>query len=211
MRRFLILLLSILLLAAMLACGLPEIQQMISAITPAPSALIPSDPPAQASLWDCPGNVLLNGGFEQAGEGWTYNGTEHGQEILTLPLTQGAQTVHGGESAALLGGFENASDNLSQTFIVPPNGQLSLWWIYNSPDPIKERDTLLGRIILPDSEDGLPVFYAGGDALQEIWQQTIVDLSDYAGQRLTLEFSTYNDNYYASWLALDDICIEAAP
>ena len=67
---------------------------------------------------------------------------------------------------------------------------------------------MAGRLVLPNNEDGLPIFYAGGDAPQGSWQQTILNLGEYAGQRVTLEFSTSNDNYYASWMAIDDICVQ---
>lgn len=211
MRRVFLILLSLLLLAALLACGLPELQQLLIGT---PSAAVPTTP-SEASpgshTEDCLENALVNGSFEEGAAGWTYSGTEHGRAIPDLPLTQSSQNVHSGENAALLGGFETASDNLSQTFIVPAGGQLSLWWMYHSPDPIQDRDTLLGRLVLPGNEDGLPLFYAGGDIPQDTWQQTLLDLSTYAGQRLTLEFSTYNDNYYASWLVIDDICIQATP
>ena len=119
--------------------------------------------------------------------------------------------MHGGETAASLGGYETASDSLTQSFVVPENGQLSLWWIYRSPDPIKDRDYMAGRLVLPNNEDGLPIFYAGGEAPQGSWQQTILNLGEYAGQRVTLEFSTSNDNYYASWMAIDDICVQTMP
>jgi hypothetical protein len=211
MRRFIISLSCILLLAATLACNLPDVSQLIAAISPSPSDTPPTETPAVPDEPNCPGNALVNGGFEQGDVGWIYSGTEHGQAIPALEFLQGTGNVHGGDLAAKLGGYETSSDNLSQTFVVPENSQLSLWWIYRSPDPIKDRDYLGARLILPNNEDGLPVFFAGGDAPQETWQQTMLDLSDYAGQRLTLEFSTFNDNYYAGWIAVDDICVQPVP
>jgi hypothetical protein len=208
MRRWLILLFSILLLAAVLACGLPELKTLIASITPVTPA---TETPTPPDAMNCPGNMVVNGGFEQGDQSWSYAGNEHGQAIPALPLLQGAENVHGGETAASLGGYETASDSLTQSFVVPENGQISLWWFYRSPDPIKDRDYMAGRLVLPNNEDGLPIFYAGGDAPQGTWQQTIVNLADYAGQRVTLEFSTSNDNYYAGWMAIDDICVQTMP
>lgn len=140
-----------------------------------------------------------------------YEGQEHGRPIAALPLARVKEQVHSGKQAALLGGYETASDQLSQSFIVPANGLLSLWWMYHSPDPIPERDMLAARLVLPNNEDGLPLFFAAADIVQDHWQAVEMDLSAYAGQRLTLEISTYNDNYYFSWLAVDDICLTSRP
>lgn len=200
-----------LVLLAVLACALPELQQFITPQTPLTSTAPPTETPPSAEIPDCPGNILVNGGFEAGARGWDYTGSEHGQAIPSLPLADRPEQVHSSKLAAHLGGYETASDRLSQTFIVPPRGQLSLWWMYHSPDPIKDRDYMAGRIVLPNNEDGLPVFYAGGDAPQDTWQQAVVDLTEYAGQRVTLEFATSNDNYYASWMVVDDICVQPAP
>lgn len=200
-----------LVLLAVLACALPELQQFITPQTPLTSTAPPTETPPSAEIPGCPGNILVNGGFEAGARGWDYTGSEHGQAIPSLPLVDRPEQVHSGKLAAHLGGYETASDRLSQTFIVPPRGQLSLWWMYHSPDPIKDRDYMAGRIVLPNNEDGLPVFYAGGDAPQDTWQQAVVDLTEYAGQRVTLEFGTSNDNYYASWMVVDDICVQPAP
>jgi hypothetical protein len=207
MRRFFVLLIASIILAVLLIIAWPFLGHFLSSQSPTVTVTIPPEPADEA----CPGNVLINGSFEQGGEGWLFSGSEHGQAIPALRFLDENAGAYRGKYSAMLGGFETASDNLSQSFLVPERGVLSLWWYYRSPDPIKDRDTMLGRLVLPTGEDALPVFYAGGDVPQETWQQTSLDLADYAGQRLTLEFSTYNDNYYAGWLAIDEICLQSKP
>lgn len=211
MRRLLLTLLALLLLPALAACGMLEIATPEGERLPGSPGPAPGESTSTPAGSDCPGNLLTNGGFELGEEGWIYEGQEHGRPIPALPLARVKEQVHSGKQAALLGGYETASDQLSQSFIVPANGLLSLWWMYHSPDPIPERDMLAARLVLPNNEDGLPLFFAAADIVQDHWQAVEMDLSAYAGQRLTLEISTYNDNYYFSWLAVDDICLTSRP
>jgi hypothetical protein len=159
---------------------------------------------------DCPENVLINGDFEQSHTGWyTYTtGSGWKQHDLIGSSAEGFYPYKG-DYAARLGGYEGVWDAITQTVVIPIQGQLTYWWKGRTYETLPHHDTF--DVVLLNQDGILVALLAHHDDqdVQETWQQDIVDVSAYAGQSLTLRFSSYNDNYYFSVFHLDEICLSS--
>ena len=158
----------------------------------------------------CPGNVLINGDFEQGHTGWyTYTtGLEWKQHDLIGSDAEGFYPYEG-HYAARLGGYEGVWDTITQTVVIPVQGQLTYWWKGRTYETLPHHDTF--GVALLNQDGTLVAWLAHHDDqdVQGIWQQDVVDVSAYAGQSLTLRFSSYNDNYYFTVFHLDEICLSS--
>lgn len=145
----------------------------------------------------CPGNMVLNGGFESGNTDWyTYTtGTGPKAHALIGSVTEGFRP-YAGQYAARLGGYEGVWDVLTQTVTIPPYGQLSFWWWMGSYETLPHHDWFGVSLYSPEGTLLLSLASHDDQAIQQQWQQDVVDVSVYAGQTLTLRFEAYNDNYY---------------
>ncbi|HOU15987.1 MAG TPA: hypothetical protein PKZ84_23025 [Anaerolineae bacterium] len=156
----------------------------------------------------CVGNVVQNGGFELGDVGWYTSTTGIGPKAHPLigAVADGFRP-HTGQYAARLGGYEGVWDVLTQTVTIPANGQLSFWWWMGTYETLPHHDGFLAQLISPEGSLLLTLASHDDQAVQQQWQQDVIDVSAYAGQILTLVFESYNDNYYFTWFDLDEICL----
>jgi hypothetical protein len=173
-----------------------------------PAAFLPMVQRQHAS---CPGNAVTNGDFELGSTGWyTYtDGWGYKKHRLIGSLAQGF-LVHTGQYGAFLGGDEGTWDVITQVITIPAQAQISYWWQLGSYETLPHHDffrldllaldgTVVATLALHDDQD------ESGE-----WQQDLVDVSAYAGGPWILRLHMYNDNYYFSWIHLDDFCLRAA-
>jgi len=159
----------------------------------------------------CPGNVLINGSFEQGHTGWyTYTtGSGWKQHDLIGSDTEGFDP-YSGHYAAKLGGYEGVWDVITQTVVIPVHGELTYWWKGKTYETLPHHDTF--DVALLDRDGALVASLAHHDDqdVPDTWRPDVLDVSAYAGQTLTLRFSSYNDNYYFTVFHLDTICLSSA-
>jgi len=170
-------------------------------------------------LRDYPLSSIANGGFE-AGDlrGWEQGGT------LDRRVVTGTDGIHSGGYALLLGRPEADPCDppvgqawVEQQFLVSASGSpvLSLWhrmFTYdrntNLDDGIDHLDVLLNgqRVVRVANRSGpvrcTPPAYDLG------WQEVTYDLSQYAGQQVTLRIVLANtDRWYNTWAFVDDVAV----
>ncbi len=130
---------------------------------------------------------LLNGGFE-TGEGWTLNALAVYDPSLAR---SGARSIRLGIPPGEPGRYVYSS--VSQAFVVPDGPAVSLsLWVYLRAEG--DRDDLFyvslydgsGQYRLLDS-------WRPGDLPEGVWAERKVDLTPYAGQRVTLYIGVKND------------------
>jgi hypothetical protein len=158
----------------------------------------------------CPGNVLINGDFEQGHTGWYTYTTGSGWKQHDL-IGSDAEGFHPyrGHYAARLGGYEGVWDAITQTVVIPVQGQLTYWWKGRTYETLPHHDTFEVALLNQDGTLVASLAYHDDQDVQDTWQQDVVDVSAYAGQSLTLRFSSYNDNYYFTVFHLDEICLSS--
>ncbi len=149
---------------------------------------------------------LANGDFEAGASAWTAASTK-GRTLIRTAFV-GAVTAHSGQYAAWLGGAYSEQSTLSQTNVLVPAGTpyLAYWrWIasydYCGYDHgyVKVNGTAVETFNLCDSAG------TGG------WVKRTLNVSAYAGQRVTLAFQATTDGSLNSNLFIDDIGFQAAP
>jgi hypothetical protein len=168
-----------------------------------PQAYLPA-----VSRFICPGDVLVNGNFEQGAVGWhQYTTGENWKDHELIGSVSEGYNPYDGVYGAALGGYEGVWDVLTQTVTIPAGGQLSYWWQMGTTETEIFPDDFGVDLLTLDGERIAALAGHGIQGPQGIWQQDVVDVSAYAGQMLVLRLHAYNDNYYASWFDLDLVCL----
>lgn len=152
-------------------------------------------------------NVIANGDMESS-TGW-------------IAQTQGSYSLfsdyqaHSGTQSAYLAGVNNAQDSLRRTVALPAASQLTLnfWWLVNSEESSGGWDGL--TVVLADAS-GNPLralFTVSDRDAGLVWQQASVDVSQYAGQSVQLQFNARTDSTLATDFFVDDVALTtcAAP
>ena len=186
---------------AVVAGGTPG--KVTSAGTGSPNVLLysllgstlPPLPPAPATL--------TNGGFESGpGVGWAESSSGGYALVSTsLPRT--------GSYGAYEGGYNNAVETLSQTVTVPTSGTLSYWWrLASSEGTTTAYDTLTVTLANPSTGATVATLATYSNRnVRNTWTQASQGLSAYAGQTLSLRFTTRTDSAVASSFYLDDVSL----
>jgi hypothetical protein len=158
----------------------------------------------------CSRNVIKNGGFEQGGDGWHQYTTGTGWKDHEL-IGSEAEGFHPyeGDYAAKLGGYEGVWDVLTQTVTMPAGGRLSFWWQMHTYETEIFHDSLSVDLLTLDGDLVSTLTHHNVQGPEGIWQQDVVDISDYAGKTLVLRLHAYNDNYYFSWFDIDQVCLSS--
>lgn len=166
--------------------------------------------PFVAKSGACPGNMVLNGGFEFGETDWytSTTGTDWKAHVLIGSVMEGFHP-YTGQYAARLGGYEGVWNVLTQTVTIPPQGQLSFWWWMGSYETLQHHDWFGVSLYSPEGTLLLSLVSHDDQSVQQQWQQDVMDVSAYAGQTLTLHFEAYNDNYYFTWFDLDEVCLHS--
>jgi hypothetical protein len=158
----------------------------------------------------CLANVLTNGDFEQGHTGWyTYTNASWmwwKQHDLIGSDAQGFEPYQG-HYAARLGGYEGVWDSITQTVVIPVQGSLTYWWKGWTYDTRPKPDTFDVALLNQNGTQIALLAHHDDQNMQTIWKQDVIDVAAYAGQALTLRFSSHNNNYNSAWFNLDTICL----
>ena len=154
----------------------------------------------------CEQEHLVNGNFEQDDFGWQLYSNGWGWKIHDLIGSKDdGFSPFNGDYAARLGGFEGVQDYIEQIVVIPETGQLTYWWKMGTSEPLPHTDGL-GVFLLEIDHTRVALLESHDDQdVEGVWQQDVIDLTEFAGRRLILRFSVYNDNYYATGFDLDEI------
>jgi hypothetical protein len=157
-----------------------------------------------------PGNVLRNGDFEQGHTGWYTHTTGSGWKQHDLIGSDAAGfSPYKGHYAARLGGYEGVWDAITQTVVIPAQGQLTYWWKGRTYETLPHHDTFDVALLNQDGTLVAGLAHHDDQDVQDTWTQDAVDVSAYAGKSLIVRFSSYNDHYYFTVFHLDEICLSS--
>jgi len=157
---------------------------------------------------------ILNGDFEQGGSGdWFESSTFFGEQLSAIIVSAAdvpSLTQEGNdEYLAWLGGLKDEISRLQQQVILPDVSPLYLNYRY----AIESDETSCSQDITRVLVDGITV-YEHGLCYQNAtsgWYENTIDLSNYAGQSVPLEFWSSTDSVNLSSFYLDEIELVLPP
>jgi len=156
----------------------------------------------------CPGNAIINGGFEAGNTSWYTATTGAMWKVHSLIGTRAEGfEPYQGDYGARLGGYEGVWDVLTQTVTLPANGQLSYQWKVSNNESLPHTDWLAVRLLTSSGTMVTTLVSHDDQDTQNVWKQDVLDVSAYGGQSLTLLFESYNDNYYFTTFYLNNVCL----
>ncbi|GEM_PF-887528 len=144
-------------------------------------------------------DLLINGDFEAG----------------TLPPwgSDGAVWLGAGRGSAYgawLGGADNAGGELWQVVTIPAGAnpvRLEFWWLAESE--VEQPDDALEVLVQYGDEQADHLLTLRAVAPLGQWQQAAVDLTDYAGQTVSVTFFVHTDGEVPSTFRLDDVILWA--
>lgn len=148
-------------------------------------------------------NLVADSGLE-SGAGWSTQ-TNGGYAIVSN------YEAHSGVKAAYLAGADNAQDQLSTTLNLPSEQEvlLSFWWMVESEEESGDYDGL--SVIVADAA-GNPLktllTLGNGDA-QDFWQWSRLDMTEFGGQTVQLQFVAQADSTLPTDFLVDDVEVNA--
>ncbi|MBB5933084.1 M28 family peptidase [Streptomyces zagrosensis] len=147
----------------------------------------------------CDEQLIVNGGFESGSTPWTGSTGAIGAHA--------GQSAHSGSRFAWLGGYGNATnDTISQSVTVPTgctNATLNYWLHVDTDETentaydtftVKANGTTVATLDNTDAASG--------------YQERSVDLSSYAGQKVTLTFASTEDTNLQTSFVVDDVTVK---
>lgn len=155
--------------------------------------------PIEATAAPCH-SLLTNGSLEE-----TTNWQVKNNDGLSL---FSHQVVRTGNQGAYLGGRHNATDRLSTTLVLPTGDStltLRFWWQLQSQETTTGNDQLLVLVSNQQANTHAELFALHGRDMTDQWQSVSIDLSDFAGQTLDLQFLSLTDAAQITDFFIDDI------
>jgi bacillopeptidase F (M6 metalloprotease family) len=149
-------------------------------------------------------NLITNGSIEESGDGWIT------QSNGSYSLFSNYQ-AYTGKQSAYLGGVDSAQDQIRQTLALPANQKLTLtfWWLVNTTEMSAGWD---GMTVQVADANGVPlrVLFAVSDRSAGLsWKQAALDLSDFGGQTIQLQFNARTDASLATDFFIDEVAVMA--
>ena len=145
--------------------------------------------------------LIVNGGFEGGLIPWTTN-------VRDLVMKDDSHAHSGNSSASFNGWGYRSTYNLDQTVTVPANSTatLSYWLKVRSDEPFPyARDTF--KVLVSDGTNWTVVKTHSNVEKDRGYQQQQVDLSKFAGKKITVRFLGEEDSYYSTIFNLDDVAL----
>lgn len=148
---------------------------------------------------------ITNGGFEQGRVKWV----EQSSQVLVYKNPRDARS---GSWYAWLGGINNASDTLSQTFVVPSNStavNASFWYKILTEETTGAFDTMKVEIWNSAGTSRLASLrtFSNSDATSAWKQSPAFDLSAFKGQTIRLVLTAATDPTKPTSFYLDDFAL----
>lgn len=147
----------------------------------------------------CP-NLVTDGSFE-SGRGWTIESNGNYSVFSDVQ-------AHTGGQSAYLAGMDNADDLLSTTVDLPTDAAsltFSFWWKVNSEDMRDPSDELKVQVADRNGKALETVFTVGSNRASKRWRQSGVDLSQFAGKTIQLQFAAETDSANITDFFVDDV------
>ncbi|MCC6455447.1 MAG: lamin tail domain-containing protein [Caldilineaceae bacterium] len=153
-------------------------------------------------------NILVNGDFESA-YGWEFGGSPIPGKYTSIPVHSGIRAVQLGITPESGYAPVYTYSSVRQAVSIPRGATVQLrWWHYHKTelpvlDSTNNTQDRQEVILLKPNGDTLRV-------LQRVrrndgnWQQTVLDLTEYAGQSFVLYFNVINYGAGRTWTFIDD-------
>jgi hypothetical protein len=143
---------------------------------------------------------IANGDFEAGNDGsWTV----YSKLVRSLILHADFTTIkpHSGDYLAWLGGEDGETARLTQSVTIPPSHPyIHFWYIIDSSDTC---DNDYARVKINGGT--FTVLDLCSPRNTDGWASTVLNLSVYAGETVTLQFEVTTDTSYVSNFYLDDV------
>ncbi len=181
-------------------------------------------------------NILVNPGFESSTrmEGWQAYRTEGPDPYCTVPefcpipdtgsdylLTQ-LERHSGSFSAELFPCIYEyqCTSVVQQEFTVPPNGQLTYWWMFSFA--YTDIEPMSVSLLTPSGSEITMLrtwtfqsiierYWDGANPIGHVWWPDTIDLSAYAGQTVVLRFQGYATSQSNTVWYIDDVAVRQRP
>ena len=157
--------------------------------------------PVAAQSDDCT-NLVADSGLE-SGTGWTMK--TKGQYAMLSNIQ-----AHGGVKSAYLAGANQATDLLSTKVVLPSGGQsatLDFWWKVNSEDGNDTSDQLTVQVLNGPGKIQTVLLVLGSEHASNDWQQSALDISEFVGQSIQLQFVAKTNEALVTDFFIDDVAL----
>ncbi len=116
---------------------------------------------------------------------------------------------HAGAWGVYLGGYNNATESISQQITVPTNGTLTYWWYMTTTESGSTVwDRLRVRVLGPTGTVlATPRTWSNASGAG-VWRQDTISLAAYAGQAVKVDFNATTDGSLASSFFVDDVSVK---
>lgn len=171
------------------------------------SAAAQSTGPGEINADGCR-ELLVDGGFEQNGQGWTQVANPSGRSLIS-------DFYHkSGTRNADMSGLNNTQDRLSQALTLPTDVNqivLAYWWAYQTeePDLSTPWDKITVQLYRPNGTLLATLASADYTGLTDwVWYSARSDLTQYVGQTVVLRFTTETDASRPTRFFVDDVSVK---
>ena len=154
-----------------------------------------------------PGPVIVNGGFEAGHVGWD-EFSAHGYYII-LPEGNLPIAPHNGSWATWFGGEYDEVSIIEQVITIPNDRYILNYWLWIASADICNVEYDIAGVLVAD--EAVDAFLLCEENNTNGWIPRSVNLSDYAGQRVTLTFAAFTDSVLNSNLFIDDVSMNLQP
>lgn len=180
-------------------------------VPPKPTHHPPQPPQPPAS---CP-NVLVNGDFE-SDYGWEFGKDPVPGKYTSFPVHSGGRAVQLGITPESGRTPVYSYSSIRQQVSVPPNATVQLRWWHHHRTELPELNSTNNT---QDRQEVI-LLHPNGDTLRVLqrvrrndagWQQSVLDLTEYAGQTFVLYFNVINYGSGRTWTFIDDVELIVCP
>jgi hypothetical protein len=157
--------------------------------------------PVAAQSDDCT-NLIADSGLE-SGAGWSMK--TKGQYAMLSNIQ-----AHDGMKSAYLAGVNQATDLLSTKVVLPSAGQsaiLDFWWKVNSEDRSDTSDQLTVQVLSSTGKIQTVLLVLGSEHASNEWQQSALDISEFVGQSIQLQFAAKTNAALVTDFFIDDVAL----
>jgi len=147
-------------------------------------------------------NLVADSGLE-SGTGWTMK--TKGQYAMLSNIQ-----AHSGVKSAYLAGANQATDLLSTKVVLPSGGQsatLDFWWKVNSEDGNDTSDQLTVQVLNGPGKIQTVLLVLGSEHASNDWQQSALDISEFVGQSIQLQFVAKTNEALVTDFFIDDVAL----
>lgn len=146
---------------------------------------------------------IVNGGFEEGDTGWSQSSAGANNLISNFH-------AHSGIWGAYLGGINNADDKLTQQITLPTAAvsiTLTAWWAIATEEAEVGFDRMTVALLKPDQTLLVNLLSVDSSATVNVWEQVELDLTDYRGQTVLLQFHATTDASNLTDFYVDDVSL----